>query len=161
MKEHAENALCADDIFASAESLLRNPDASQGELLSVCNNLVQIGEQTWWRCGCGSIRPDSGEIDVYCSHCKEFRHLPERLSRSPWPLYVQCLMRLMPDTWFDTLENWLCAQGLAHDEHGSETHGHTEHSRAIHCVDGMIILDTGEIRGLQWIALPMMEPEAN
>ena len=161
MKEHAENAPCADDVFASAESLLRNPGASQGELLSVCKKLVKIGEQTWWRCGCGSIRPDRGEIDVYCSQCKEFRHLPERLSRSPWPLYVQCLMRLMPQTWFQTLGNWLCTQGLVSDERGSENReasAYTEHPHAIHCVDGMIILNTGEIRGLQWIALPMMEP---
>ncbi len=97
------------------------------------------------------------------------------MQRSPWPLYIICLKHLYPETWFDALFAWMkqkypeteikagvCPKDIAGG--GSAVlppaigaRGAVPHvPNAIHCIDGMIIEDTGTIRGLQWIALPMM-----
>lgn len=170
MKKYADQKeLCSDDIMASIEILLHSPDKPRSELLAACKKLVQIGEQTWWRCRCGAIRPNRNKIDIFCNNCNEFRYLPQRLARSPWPLYIQCLMQLMPESWFHTLGNWLFEQGLANYEtYNNDQEVSTlfdapttvsKSNRLIACIDGMLILPNGEIRGLQWIALPMMEPK--
>ena len=146
--------------------------------------LSRIAETTWYRCGCGSIRPDAGMIDAFCEKCGEIRHVGIRLNRSPWPLCVAVLRRLRPDDWFEWLGQWISAQNLGHvitgdayaqhsgageayssEAKNSEAGGdaYAQHSgeggvapiKIISCIDGMQIAQNGDIAGLNWISLPI------
>lgn len=177
-----------EEILELVSELLKQGDARAEDWKTACNALSRAGRATWWRCGCGEIRPDTGEIDIFCTNCGQMRHLPERLSQSPWPLYIKCLRQSMPVTWFEVLSAWMQQEKLGKLE-ASAVKSYPlrpdkagvlpeaiagegscvlpeaiaargamppEKAKIIRCIDGMIIEENGDIRGLQWIALPMM-----
>ncbi len=166
---------CAESVMECIDALLQNPEGTDPEIWEeACTTLNQVAHATWWRCKCGEITPKDREIDAFCPQCGHFLQLPERLSRSPWPLYISCLQKRLPDAWFERLSQWMEQQGLgtviegdvlpqAIGAGGSDVlpqaigaGGTAPHKRIIKCIDGMNIFESGEIRGLQWIALPMM-----
>ena len=141
-------------LISAANALSSKESCSPEELVIVCNALCRAGRATWWRCGCGEILPTSGDIDAFCVKCRQMRSLPNRLSRSPWGLYVRALQQLMPDYWFEKLSEWMKSNQIGEMMESELSNAKT---RRIKCIDGMIIDETGDVRGLQWIALPMMD----
>lgn len=82
-----------------------------------CDALVEVGKSTWWRCHCGVLNPLEGVVDAFCVRCGEMRCLGDRLSRSPWVLYVHCVRRVYAEDWFDRLSSWALGCGiLDHEE---------------------------------------------
>ncbi len=170
----------AEEILEITESLLKLEDVPESGWGVACRALVVAGRATWWRCDCGEIKPDLGNVDAFCMKCGQMRRLPNRLSRSPWGLYVRCLKRCRPECWFRDLSEWMMSEGLGHedvfegvvlpeaiDAGGSRVlpeakaawgavPTENKKQRKIICIDGMIIEESGEVRGLQWISLPMM-----
>lgn len=135
--------------------------------------LRHIAQSTWYRCSCGPISPLSGSIDAICDKCGELRRLPPRLSRAPWPMAIACYQRRNPNGWFEELACRMTADNTGEVENGaypqdsaagggaypaqpdSDAGDASPAPRIIRCIDGMIITETAEIKGLSWIALPI------
>ena len=107
--------------------------------------------------------------------------MPERLSRSPWPLYLAVLRRLLPQDWFDVLASWAVAQdlGALEAEKGGAYPSEAKDSDAggasycqvdargavppemfLRFSNGMQIRKDGDVRGLTWICAEMMDSRA-
>ena len=160
LQSDGASALNTEEILSSVAAYTESPEtAFNADLLESlgrkCITLLDIAAQrTWYCCDCGPVSPLSGMIDVMCPKCGGIRHLPPRLSRSPWPLYIACARRVNPDGWFDALANAMIANKSA--EIISSASSDSDASiRVIRCIDNMQIDETGNIRGLAWIALPM------
>lgn len=173
--QRLENSLNPFDAESVMEVIQCFLDKSEDVLPRVWERAIealeQVGRKSWWRCECGECRPDSGEIDLFCSHCGQMRYLPKRLSRSPWVLYIGCMRQRYPATWFELISEWLVGQGLAQikersvcpsgiatprrDVATNASLAQGASHRYLHCIDEMKIYETGEIEGIQWISLPM------
>ena len=166
-------------LLAIVGDFLKMPESDfEAEALqSACTSCIailrRIAQSTWYRCGCGPISPLSGSIDAICDKCGELRRLPPRLSRAPWPMAVACYQRRNPAGWFDDLAVRMAAENTGKLEGGAypqdSAAGGAAYSvqpnsgagdaspapRIIRCPDGMIIAESGEVKGLSWIALPI------
>ena len=171
-----------ESVLSGAADLLR----AEGEIepaiwREVLDALCLVGRSTWYRCRCGEISPESGMVDAICEKCGELRRLPERLSRSPWPLYVAVLRRLVPDCWFDCLASWALAHGLGaleaekggaypseatdSDAGGAsyrqvDARGAVPPQKILRFSNNMQVHSDGDIRGLTWICAEMMDSRA-
>lgn len=180
--------LSPDEKLERVAQLLTQSEVTADELRAACRILSAAARTTWWQCGCGEIPPNAGDIDIFCTKCGQIRQLPNRLSRSPWPLYIECLKRLKPDFWFEELAEWMRHEKLGEcisDEYADNALSAAQvgvlpaaiadegsrvlpqaiaargamppvQKKHIRCIDGMILDNSGDVRGLQWIALPMM-----
>lgn len=172
----------AEEVLRGAAGLLKSSDVSDEIWTDVLDALCRVGRGTWYRCRCGEVAPTRGVVDAVCEHCGEVRRLPARLSRSPWPLYLDVLRRLRPEDWFECLSAWGIERGLGWLEReaggaypaegldsdaGGASYGRKDVdargaalSAQIRFEGGMCISRNGEIRGLSWICPEMMDSRA-
>lgn len=151
---------------------VHDPEKSAGLQVSdwkqLCERLADLAPTTWYACQCGPISPLEGNIDALCPKCGQMRKLPPRRAIALWPLFVKSLCHILPDHWFAYLSRWMLESGLANLESaeknvpygtqkkvGVETECRRERLRYLRCIDGMLIYETGAVRNIQWIALPM------
>ena len=138
--------------LAWAVRVVEDPASASDLLFQALDALVDVGRSTWFHCRCVSLNPLCGLATAVCEKCGEPRRVGNRLSRSPWPVYVSCLRRLYTD-WFARLGAWMRAYPMLSED--AEVPDSRDGRARLTCVDEMVIFEDGEVRGLGWIALPM------
>ena len=138
--------------LAWAVGVVEDSSSEPDLLFQALDELVEVGRSTWFHCRCVSLNPLCGLATAVCGKWGEPRRVGNRLSRSPWPVYVSCLRRLYPD-WFARLGAWMRAYPMLSED--AEVPDSRDGRARLACVDGMVIFEDGEVRGLGWIALPM------
>ena len=103
-----------DEMYDAACAIVDARESDAEDLRAACDILSDLARGTWWRCECGPVSPEAGDVDAVCARCGALLHLPERRPHSVWPLYVRALRRLRPNSWFDDLAAWIAERDLGH-----------------------------------------------